>query len=142
MSLEANLPTKEFPPWRTHGVSTGRRILIVEDEMFVAMDIELVVERAGHQAVGFAGTAERAVTLAGELDPDLVLMDIRLRGDRDGIDVAIEIRKRFDIPCLVISAYTDALTRERAAPARVLGFISKPFNHALLEIALNGGMKP
>jgi hypothetical protein len=42
----------------------------------------------------------------------------------------------------VISAYTDALTGERAAPARVLGFISKPFNHALLEIALNGGMKP
>jgi CheY-like chemotaxis protein len=142
MSLEPNFPTQEVPRWRSCGFSTGRRILIVEDEMFVAMDIELVVERAGHQAVGFAGTAERAVALAGELDPDLVLMDIRLRGDRDGIDAAIEIRKRFDIPCLVISAYTDALTRERAAPARVLGFISKPFNHALLEIALNGGMKP
>ena len=110
--------------------------------MFVAMDIELVVEKAGHQAVGFAGTADRAVALADELHPDLVLMDIRLRGERDGVDAAIEIRKRFDIPCLVISAYTDALTRERAAPAHVLGFISKPFNHALLEIALNGGLKP
>ncbi len=110
--------------------------------MFVAMDIELVVEKAGHQTVGFAGTAERGVALAGELNPDLILMDIRLRGDRDGIDAAIEIRKRFDIPCLVISAYTDALTRDRAALARVLGFISKPFDHALLEIALNGGLKP
>jgi two-component system, response regulator PdtaR len=142
MSLEPNLPAQEVPPWRIHGVSTVRRILIVEDEMFVAMDIEWVVKKAGHQAIGFAGTAERAVALAAELDPDLVLMDIRLRGERDGIDAAIEIRKRFDIPCLVISAYTDALTRERATPARVLGFISKPFNHAQLEIALNGGLKP
>jgi CheY-like chemotaxis protein len=142
MPLEPNFPPQEVPPWRGCGVSTGRRILIVEDEMFVAMDIELVVQKAGHQAVGFAGTAERAVALADELDPDLVLMDICLRGGRDGIDAAIEIRKRFDIPCLVISAYTDALSRERAAPARVLGFISKPFNPALLEIALNGGLKP
>ena len=101
-----------------------------------------MVEKAGHHAVGFAGTADRAVALAEELHPDLVLMDIRLRGERDGVDAAIEIRKRFDIPCLVISAYTDALTRERAAPAHVLGFISKPFDHALLEIALNGGLKP
>ena len=142
MSLELNLPTQEVPPWRAHGVSTGRRILIVEDELFVAMDIELVVEKAGHQTVGFAGTAERAVAMAGELDPDLVLMDIRLRGERDGVDAAIEIRKHFDIPCLVISAFTDAPMRDRAAPARVLGFISKPFDHVLLEIALNGGLKP
>jgi two-component system, response regulator PdtaR len=119
-----------------------RRILLVEDEMFVAMDIERVVEKAGHRVVGFAGTADRAVALAEELRPDLILMDIRLRGERDGIDAALEIRKRFDIPCLVISAFTDAQTRERAAPARVLGFISKPFEHPVLEIALNGGLKP
>jgi two-component system, response regulator PdtaR len=123
-------------------VIPGRRILIVEDEMFVAMDIELVVEKAGHQVVGFAGTADRAVALADELHPDLVLMDIRLRGERDGVDAAIEIRQRFDIPSLIISAFSDAPTRERAGPARVLGFISKPFDRALLEIALNGGLKP
>jgi two-component system, response regulator PdtaR len=118
--------------------AAGRRILLVEDEMFVAMDIERVVEKAGHEVVGFAGTAERAVALTDELRPDLVLMDIRLRGQRD----AIEIRKRFDIPCLVISAFTDAQTRERAAPARVLGFISKPFEPSILEVALSGGLKP
>src|SRR3984893_1995188 len=116
MSLEPNFPTQEVPRWRSRGFSTGRRILIVEDEMFVAMDIELVVKKAGHQAVGFAGTAEQAVALAGELDPDLVLMDIRLRGHPDGIDAATEIRQRFDIPSLIISAYTDAQTRGRAAP--------------------------
>ena len=110
--------------------------------MFVAMDIELAVERAGHQVVGFAGTAERAVALADELHPDLVLMDIRLRGERDGVDAANEIRHRFDIPSLIISAFSDAQTRERAEPARVLGFISKPFDRTQLEIALNGGLKP
>ena len=117
-----------------------RRILIVEDELFVAMDIESVVLRAGHQVVGFAGTAEGAIALAQETGPDLVLMDIRLAGARDGIDAAIEIRERFDIPSLIISAYTDAPTRERAMPARPLGFITKPFDHKLLAIALDGGL--
>ena len=55
----------------------------------MAMDIELVVEKAGHQAVGFAGTAERALALADELRPDLVLMDICLRGHHDGVDAAV-----------------------------------------------------
>jgi DNA-binding NarL/FixJ family response regulator len=121
-------------------VVAPRRILIVEDELFVAMDIESVVLRAGHQVVGFAGTAEGAIALAQETGPDLVLMDIRLAGARDGVDAAIEIRERFDIPSLMISAYTDALTRERAMPARPLGFITKPFDHRLLAIALDGGL--
>jgi two-component system, response regulator PdtaR len=140
LELDASPQPQSNTPWAV--VNPGNRILIVEDEMFVAMDIELVVERTGHQVVGFAGTAERAVALAEELRPDLVLMDIRLRGERDGIDAAIEIRQRFDIPSLIISAFGDARTRERAGPARVLGFISKPFDRALLKIALNGGLKP
>jgi two-component system, response regulator PdtaR len=140
LELDASQYPQPNSPWAV--VSPGTRLLIVEDELFIAMDIELVVAKAGHQAVGFAGTAERAVALADELRPDLVLMDIRLRGERDGIDAAIEIRQRFDIPSLIISAFGDARTRERAAPARVLGFISKPFDRALLEIALNGGLKP
>ena len=69
-------------------------------------------------------------------------MDIRLRGARDGIDAAIEIRQRFDIPSLIISAHSDASARERAMPAQVLGFISKPFDRNLLEIALQGGLNP
>jgi DNA-binding NarL/FixJ family response regulator len=143
MVPEPRLPAEKRGHQRPQDCTIARRrILLVEDEMFVAMDIERVVEKAGHQVVGFAGTAERAVALADELRPDLILMDIRLRGERDGIDAAIEIRKRFDIPCLVISAFTDAQTRVRAAPARVLGFISKPFEHSVLEIALNGGLKP
>jgi DNA-binding NarL/FixJ family response regulator len=140
LALDASPQPQSNVPWAV--VGSPSRILIVEDEMFVAMDIELVVEKAGHQVVGFAGTADRAVALADELHPDLVLMDIRLRGERDGIDAAIEIRQRFDIPSLIISAFSDAPTRERAGPAQVLGFISKPFDRVLLKIALNGGLKP
>ena len=116
-----------------------RRILIVEDEMFVAMDIEAAVIKAGHKVIGFAGTAQRAIALADQLRPDFILMDIRMPGDRDGVDAAIEIRRLFDIPSLMISAFSDAETRARAAPAPPLGFIAKPFDHALLALALNGG---
>ena len=142
MSLETGSFVQEPNASRVaDAIVAGRRILIVEDEMFVALDIEAAVIKAGHKVVGFAGTAERAVELADEMRPDFVLMDIRLPGDRDGIDAAIEIRQRFDIPSLIISAYSDAETRARAAPARALGFIAKPFDHALLALALNGGMK-
>jgi two-component system, response regulator PdtaR len=140
IELDAMHDPQASHPWAVAAASS--RILIVEDELFVAMDIESVVLKAGHRTVGFAGTADRAVELTDQLRPDLVLMDIRLRGERDGIDAAIEIRERFDIPSLIISAHTDAWARQRAAPARVLGFISKPFDRALLEIALNGGLKP
>ncbi len=142
MSLEIGSFAQEHQPPRVFdAIVPGRRILIVEDEMFVAMDIEAAVNKAGHKVVGFAGTAERAVTLADETRPDLVLMDIRLPGDRDGVEAAIEIRQRFDIPSLLISGYADAETRARAEAARPLGFIAKPFDHALLALALNGGMK-
>ncbi len=142
MTLEiGNFAQEPQAPRVTDAILPGRRILIVEDEMFVAMDIEAAVIKAGHKVVGFAGTAERAVTLADEMRPDLVLMDIRLPGERDGVDAAIEIRQRFDIPSLIISGYSDAETSARAAPARTLGFIAKPFDHALLALALNGGMK-
>jgi DNA-binding NarL/FixJ family response regulator len=130
------------PRGRQVGGALPRRIVIVEDELFVAMDIEAVVIKAGHQVVGFAGTADTAVAIVEQTDPDLVLMDIRLAGKRDGIDAAIEIRERFDVPSLIISANTDAAARERAKAAQPLGFISKPFDRNLLAVALNGGLKP
>jgi two-component system, response regulator PdtaR len=127
MTLEAGtFEQGPHVPRVTDAIVPGRRILIVEDEMFVAMDIEAAVIKAGHKVVGFAGTAERAVALADEMRPDLVLMDIRLLGERDGVDAAIEIRQRFDIPSLLISAYSDAETRARAAPARALGSLPSP----------------
>ncbi|MCZ7595578.1 MAG: response regulator [Hyphomicrobium sp.] len=143
MSSEPGFET-HAPHGRRASADDGapRRILVVEDEMFVAMDIEAAVLKAGHQVVGFAGTAQQAVALADEKRPDLVLMDIRLAGGGDGVDAAIEIRRRFNIPSLIVSAYYDAETRARAAPAKILGFIPKPFDHALLAAALNGALRP
>jgi len=112
------------------------RVLIVEDEIWAALDIEWVVYKIGAEVVGIASSAEKAIELAESAEPDLALMDIRLAGERDGIDAAIELRQRFDIPSLFVSAHVDTHTRHRAAPARPAGFIDKPFTPELLTRAI------
>jgi CheY-like chemotaxis protein len=112
------------------------RILIVEDELFVALDLHAMLEANGHDIVGIAVAAEEAVALAARELPDLVLMDIRLAGARDGVEAAREIRDRFDIPSLFVTATTDQQTRQRAATTRPLGFLEKPFTEQRLRTAL------
>ena len=73
------------------------RVLIVDDELWAALDMEWVVQTLGHEVVGPATTAEKAVEFAGRSRPDLVLMDIRLADDSDGVAAAIEIRQRFGV---------------------------------------------
>jgi CheY-like chemotaxis protein len=119
------------------GKSRNRlRILIAEDELFVALDAQAMLEANGHHIVGIAATAEDAVALAARELPDVVLMDIRLVGTRDGIDAAREIRDRFNIPSLFVSATTDNHTRRRAELAQPLGFLDKPFSEERLCMAL------
>lgn len=119
------------------------RLLVVEDDWFVGMDIEAALLDGGYDVVGLARSAEEAVSAATGLRPDLVLMDIRLVGPRDGIEAAWEIRQRANIPCLFISAHTDAPTRARAANTRPAGWLMKPFltHHLLLAVerALGAG---
>ncbi len=103
-------------------------VLIVEDEWLVANEIEYELEKAGYEVVGIAISADEAVGLAGTHRPDLVLMDIRLRGGRDGIDAAIEIHCRYGLRCLFVSAHRDPATQELAAKIRPLGWVSKPFS--------------
>lgn len=117
------------------------RILIVEDESIIAMDIAMQLRELGHQVVGQASSGEQAIDLAQRLRPDLVLMDVQLKGVMDGIDAAQTIRSRFNLPCLFLSAFandSDSLTR--AALAAPVGYLSKPFfEHELrsvMEIAL------
>ena len=118
-----------------------QKILIVDDELWAALDMEWVVQTLGHEVVGPAATADKAIELAGTMRPNLVLMDIRLANNGDGVAAAIEIRERFDIPSLFVSAHGDPMTRDRAAAARPLGFIEKPFSPESLarsiEVALN-----
>jgi two-component system, response regulator PdtaR len=112
------------------------RILIVEDEFFVAIDTQMILEANGHSIVGIAVTADEAVALTARERPDVVLMDIRLMGSRDGIDAAREIRQRFDIPSVFVTANTDDKTRQRAEVVRPLGFLDKPFTEERLRTTL------
>jgi two-component system, response regulator PdtaR len=114
------------------------RVLIVEDEVFVAMDAEAVLVGAGHEVVATAASADDAVAKAAQLMPDLVLMDIRLIGARDGIDAALEIKSRFNTPIIFVTANNDPMTYARAKQAEPLSIVSKPFtpNSLLAAVAL------
>ena len=112
------------------------RVLIVEDEILVAIDTRSMLETNGFVVVGVAASAEHAINVAEKERPDLVLMDIRLDGARDGVEAAAEIRQRFDIPTIFVTANADARIRERAKAARPIGFLVKPFNEAMLLRAM------
>jgi PAS domain S-box-containing protein len=122
-------------------VSKLPKILIVEDETIVAMDIERGLRALGYVVVGAAGQGESAIELAQAERPDLILMDIRLKGPMDGIEAACEIRSRFSIPVIFLTAHADEATVERAKAAEPYGYLLKPFVdqelHTAIEIALN-----
>jgi DNA-binding NarL/FixJ family response regulator len=102
------------------------RVLIVEDEWVVAASAEAALEDAHCTIVGIAVTADEAVKLAEAERPDLVVMDVRLRGSRDGIDAAREIRERFGIRSLFVTANSDSETRRLGGAADPAGWIQKP----------------
>lgn len=113
-------------------IATSPRILIVEDETLVGLQYEDVLTRAGFTVIDIASTAEDAIHAVEDHKPELILMDIRLAGSRDGVDTAIEIFKRFGIRCIFASAYVDPEVRRRAAPAKPLAWLSKPVNYQKL----------
>jgi DNA-binding NarL/FixJ family response regulator len=105
----------------------GPRILIVEDDFFVALDLEAGLTDAGMKVVGPARTAEEAVALARAEKPLLAVMDIRLASARDGIDAALDLYRDFGIRSIFASAHADASFRKRAEPASPLGWLQKPY---------------
>ena len=115
-------------------------ILIVEDEAVVAADLAGKLERAGYRSVGIAADGATAVATAKATAPDLVLMDIRLSGDLDGIDTAERIRAFRNVPVVYLTAHSDTDTLRRAATTEPFGYILKPFEErdltTQIEIAL------
>ncbi len=115
------------------------KILIVEDELIVAEDIKMSLERFGYSVTAIVKTGEEAAKKADELQPDLVLMDIVLKGKMNGIDAAGKIGK-LNIPVVFLTAYTDTATLERAKITEPYGYLVKPFEetelHSVIEIAL------
>jgi len=103
------------------------RIMIVEDESIVAMGIKHKLEELGYNVIGVVATGEKAVETALKIEPDLILMDIVLKGDMDGIDAAQKIHNQLDIPIIYITAYSDEEVLKRARITEPYGYILKPF---------------
>src|ERR1700741_3529853 len=102
------------------------KVLIVEDELIVARDIRKTLERNGFKVAGVARTAEKALTLIEELNPSLALLDIFLKGNLTGIDLAEHLNKK-DIPFIYVSANYNQQVLEAAKSTDPYGFIVKPF---------------
>ena len=111
------------PPDRSKPVS----ILIVEDEALVASYIEEVLGESGFRVAGIAASGTEGLSLAAEHRPALALVDIRLTGSIDGIELACLLRERFDVPAIFLSGLVDEQTAKRAEAANPLGFLKKPF---------------
>ena len=128
---------------------SSAKIMVVEDERITAEDIKDCLMSLGYMVPAVVYSGEDAVKKAGELQPDLVLMDIMLEGEMDGIEAAEEIKKHYDIPVIYLTAYSDENTFKRAKKTEpsgyVLkepsGFIYKPFEeselHSIIEITLH-----
>lgn len=111
----------------------NERILIVEDESIVALDIVNSLESLGYVVAGQTDRGETAIQMAEEIRPDLVLMDVRLKGQMNGIQAAEQIYARFDIPIVFLSAHSDTLTLQSAMLSQAYGFIGKPFEYRELK---------
>jgi PAS domain S-box-containing protein len=103
------------------------RILVVDDEIIIARDLEVRLQRMGYEVVGIGASGTEAIALAGQFLPDIVLMDIVLKGEMDGIDAATVIRQRYQAPIIYVTAYTDTGTLRRAMVTEPFGYIVKPF---------------
>ncbi|MGC9516076.1 MAG: methanogen output domain 1-containing protein [Methanomicrobiales archaeon] len=112
---------------------SNAKILVVEDESIVAMGIKHKLENLGYQVVDTVLSGEDAVKRAKETQPDLILMDIVLKGEMDGIDASNEIKKRYDIPVIYLTAYSDEEMLERARVTEPYGYILKPFKKSELN---------
>jgi PAS domain S-box-containing protein len=119
---------------------TNARVLIVEDEALMARILHESLQQLGYSVLGTALSGEEAVQRVAETQPDLVLMDIKLQGEMDGVQAAEQIRTRFDIPVIYLTGCSDDATLQRAKLTEPYGYILKPFErrelHTHIEIAL------
>lgn len=121
------------------------RILIVEDEHIVAMGIKRMLKSLGYTVTGVASSGKDAISKAESTFPDLILMDIMLKGELDGVEAAKDIKERFDVPIVYLTAYSDSNILERVKKTGPSGYIVKPFDekdlYSNIEIALHRSRK-
>ena len=112
------------------------RVLVVEDEFFISLDIKELLEKLGHVVIAIAVSADAAINIAAAEVPDVVLMDIRLIGPRDGIDAAAEIQSRLGIGIIFVTANMDPATRMRAQAVNPIALLEKPLTEHRLRQGL------
>lgn len=116
------------------------KVLVVEDESIVSKDIQNTLTKLDYQVIGAASTGEKALSLVKNELPDIVLMDIMLKGDLNGIETAKKIKASYNIPVIFLTAYADEATLNKAKLAEPYGYIIKPFKEqdlqATIEVAL------
>lgn len=117
------------------------RVIIVEDEFAIALDLETTLKKWGHEVIGIASDASQALALIHEQNPQLIILDIHLKGELSGIDLAKIILKDHDIPFIYLTAYGDRNTFIEASKTYPFAFVLKPFNTEELkrsiELAIN-----
>jgi len=120
---------------------SANKILIVEDEAVVSLDVTRRLEKMGYEVMGRIASGEEALELIEKERPDLVLMDINLQGEMDGIETATKLYKEYNLPVIYLTAYAGESTLERAKESKPYAYILKPFKerelHAAIEIAIS-----
>ena len=112
------------------------KIIIVEDEIIIALDLKLRLENLGHYVLDIIFNGEDAIKKTGETNPDLVLMDIQLNGEIDGIEAAQQIRDLYNIPFIYLTGSHDNTILERIKITEPSGYITKPFDDTEIQNAI------
>lgn len=116
------------------------RALVVEDETLIAEELTERLERFGFSVIAAVDTADEGIEIATSQRPDLVLMDIRLKGGKDGVQAAEEIRQQVDVPVIYLTAYSDRATLDRAKHTDPYGYVLKPFHERELQVTIELAM--
>jgi len=122
-------------------ISPEPRALIVEDEILIAEELKERLSRLGFSVIAAVDSADEGIAIATRERPDLVLMDIRLKGKKDGLQAAKEIRQQVDVPIVYLTAHSDQLTVDRAKATEHDGFILKPFQRRELQTTIEVAMQ-
>ncbi len=110
-----------------------KKILLVEDDMILCLLNKKIVISLGHEVVGMERKANEAIQAVAECQPDYILMDVRLKGDLDGIDAMEEIAKISDAPAIYITGSSDEETFQRAKKTNMAAFLTKPISYEMLK---------
>jgi len=110
-----------------------KRVLIVEDDAFQALLVEKMISRLGYVTIGNAASGEDAISMAYKLNPEIILMDIALLGEIDGITATEQIKKKKDIPIIYITGNSDSYNLDRAEKTGFVAYLIKPISSSMLE---------